>query len=33
MKVFLVQWNENPDTSSGHQGHGSTMQAWSTRPR
>ena len=25
MKVFLVQWNENPDTSSGHEGHGSTM--------
>jgi uncharacterized protein (DUF305 family) len=26
MKVFLVQWNENPDTSSGHTGHGNTMQ-------
>jgi uncharacterized protein (DUF305 family) len=26
MKVFLVQWNENPDTNSGHTGHGSTMQ-------
>jgi uncharacterized protein (DUF305 family) len=26
MKVFLVQWNENPDTNSGHSGHGSTMQ-------
>jgi uncharacterized protein (DUF305 family) len=26
MKVFLVQWKENPDTSSGHGGHGSTMQ-------
>ena len=26
MKVFLVQWNENPDTSSGHTGHGATMQ-------
>ena len=26
MKVFLVQWNENPDTNSGHAGHGSTMQ-------
>ena len=25
MKVFLVQWNENPDTSSGHEGHDSTM--------
>jgi uncharacterized protein (DUF305 family) len=25
MKVFLVQWNENPDTNSGHAGHGSTM--------
>ena len=25
MKVFLVQWNENPDTNSGHQGHGNTM--------
>src|SRR6266853_514664 len=23
MKVFLVQWNENPDTDSGHAGHGS----------
>ena len=26
MKVFLVQWNENPDTNSGHAGHGSTTQ-------
>jgi uncharacterized protein (DUF305 family) len=26
MKVFLVQWKENPDTNSGHAGHGSTMQ-------
>jgi uncharacterized protein (DUF305 family) len=26
MKVFLVQWNENPDTNSGHAGHGDTMQ-------
>jgi uncharacterized protein (DUF305 family) len=26
MKVFLVQWKENPDTGSGHGGHGSTMQ-------
>jgi uncharacterized protein (DUF305 family) len=26
MKVFLVQWNENPDTNSGHAGHGTTMR-------
>jgi uncharacterized protein (DUF305 family) len=26
MKVFLVQWNENPDAGSGHAGHGNTMQ-------
>jgi len=26
MKVFLVQWKENPDTNSGHAGHGETMQ-------
>jgi uncharacterized protein (DUF305 family) len=26
MKVFLVQWNENPDTAAGHEGHGATMQ-------
>src|SRR5690349_25129685 len=26
MKVLLVQWNENPDTTSGHAGHGNTMQ-------
>ncbi|HEX2284852.1 MAG TPA: DUF305 domain-containing protein [Mycobacterium sp.] len=26
MKVFLVQWNENPDANSGHAGHGGTMQ-------
>ena len=26
MKVFLVQWNENPDSNSGHAGHGNTMQ-------
>jgi uncharacterized protein (DUF305 family) len=26
MKVFLVQWNENPETNSGHAGHGNTMQ-------
>jgi uncharacterized protein (DUF305 family) len=25
MKVFLVQWNENPDTNAGHAGHGSPM--------
>jgi uncharacterized protein (DUF305 family) len=25
MKVFLVQWNENPDSNSGHAGHGNTM--------
>jgi uncharacterized protein (DUF305 family) len=25
MKVFLVQWKENPDTGSGHGAHGSTM--------
>ena len=25
MKVFLVQWNENPDANSGHAGHGNTM--------
>jgi uncharacterized protein (DUF305 family) len=25
MKVFLVQWKENPDTGSGHGGHGSAM--------
>jgi uncharacterized protein (DUF305 family) len=25
MKVFLVQWKENPDASSGHAGHGNTM--------
>jgi uncharacterized protein (DUF305 family) len=25
MKVFLVQWNENPGTNSGHAGHGNTM--------
>ena len=25
MKVFLVQWNENPDTNAGHAGHGNTM--------
>ena len=26
MKVLLVQWNENPDTNSGHAGHGNAMQ-------
>lgn len=26
MKVFLVQWNENPENNSGHGGHGNTMQ-------
>ena len=26
MKVFLVQWNENPDSNSGHGGHGNAMQ-------
>jgi uncharacterized protein (DUF305 family) len=26
MKVFLVQWNENPGTNSGHSGHGNAMQ-------
>ena len=26
MKVFLVQWNENPDTNSGHSGHGAPME-------
>ena len=26
MKVFLVQWNENPDTNSGHAGHDGTME-------
>jgi uncharacterized protein (DUF305 family) len=25
MKVFLVQWKENPDTNAGHAGHGSPM--------
>jgi uncharacterized protein (DUF305 family) len=25
MRVFLVQWKENPDTTSGHTGHGATM--------
>jgi uncharacterized protein (DUF305 family) len=26
MKVLLVQWNENPDTNTGHSGHGGAMQ-------
>lgn len=26
MKVFLVQWKENPDTATDHEGHGATMQ-------
>ncbi|OBF28396.1 DUF305 domain-containing protein [Mycobacterium sp. ACS1612] len=26
MKVLLVQWNENPDTNSGHGGHSTAMQ-------
>ena len=26
MKVFLVQWNENPDSNSGHGDHGNAMQ-------
>jgi uncharacterized protein (DUF305 family) len=26
MKVFLVQWNENPENNSGHGNHGNTMQ-------
>jgi|SRR5215207_6598168 uncharacterized protein (DUF305 family) len=26
MKVFLVQWNENPDANSGHAGHGGAMK-------
>jgi uncharacterized protein (DUF305 family) len=26
MKVLLVQWNENADTNSGHEGHGAMMQ-------
>jgi uncharacterized protein (DUF305 family) len=32
MKVFLVQWNENPDDSTGHEGHGSTMQGMVDEP-
>ena len=26
MKVFVVQWNQNPESGSGHGGHGNTMQ-------
>ncbi|SEH52321.1 Uncharacterized conserved protein, DUF305 family [Mycolicibacterium rutilum] len=26
MKVLLVQWKENPDAGSGHEGHGADMQ-------
>jgi uncharacterized protein (DUF305 family) len=32
MKVFLVQWNENPDANSGHQGHGSPMAGMVDEP-
>jgi uncharacterized protein (DUF305 family) len=32
MKVFLVQWNENPNDSTGHKGHGSTMQGMVDEP-
>jgi uncharacterized protein (DUF305 family) len=32
MKVFLVQWNENPQDSAGHEGHGSTMQGMLDEP-
>jgi uncharacterized protein (DUF305 family) len=32
MKVLLVQWNENPDTNSGHAGHGNTMQGMVDQP-
>jgi uncharacterized protein (DUF305 family) len=32
MKVLLVQWNENPDTNSGHQGHGNTMAGMVDEP-
>ena len=32
MKVFLVQWNENPDTNSGHAGHAGTMQGMVDAP-
>ena len=32
MKVFLVQWNENPDANSGHAGHDSTMQGMVDAP-
>jgi len=26
MRVLLVQWNENPDADTGHEGHGADMQ-------
>lgn len=26
MQAFLVQWNENPEAGSGHEGHGAMMQ-------
>jgi uncharacterized protein (DUF305 family) len=32
MKVLLVQWNENPDTNSGHEGHGKTMAGMVDEP-
>jgi uncharacterized protein (DUF305 family) len=32
MKVFLVQWNENPETNSGHGGHGNTMAGMVDEP-
>ncbi len=32
MKVFLVQWKENPDTNSGHGGHGQAMQGMVDEP-
>jgi uncharacterized protein (DUF305 family) len=32
MKVFLVQWNENPGTNSGHAGHAGTMQGMVDAP-
>jgi uncharacterized protein (DUF305 family) len=32
MKVLLVQWNENPDTNSGHEGHGNTMAGMVDEP-
>jgi uncharacterized protein (DUF305 family) len=32
MKVFLVQWKENPDTDTGHGGHGVPMQGMLDEP-